>query len=296
MFRTFIILIFGSFIAGAILTPFVMSGVHTFFPEITWPFSRVFGRAAQVATVVLIFVLRKDFNLAELKKHFSRRDAFTKIRRILFGVLLTTVSIMIVIPLLVQTGILAFHSQLPLNLAKELSLIFLAMFFVSLLEESFFRVLVFSSLKSKINVFLAATLSSLLYAFVHFIAPVKSFKYPEFDITAGFSYLFEVLQRYAQPDIYPAFFGLFLVGIILCYVIYRTESFALCVGLHMGWAAGLKLIKMFTVLASGTEIPNDLGGRYFLVAQPQAWLSMLVVFAVLALLIETKIFKREINQ
>jgi membrane protease YdiL (CAAX protease family) len=287
MTRSFFILILGTFIIAALLAPVTMSVVAIIAPHLKWPFSRVYGRIAQIAAVGLIIYLRKDFNLPALKKHFKGNWA-KKFGLLLLGLALTSISIGLVIPLLVNDGVLIYSGPVRSDLFRMVSEILFAMFFVSILEESFFRVLLFSSLKSRLSPIFAAVVTSCVYAFVHFISPVKNFTYGSFDIFAGFSYLSEVLTRFTQADVYPAILGLFLVGMILCYAIHRTGSLFLCVGLHMGWATGLKIMKYITAYPGGNEFPSELGGRYFLVAQPETWLSMLIVLILLGIFIEKR--------
>ncbi len=285
MFRTFFILITGTLILSAIFTPFVMSLLLQIDPDIGWPFSRIFDRVAMLAVAAMIYFLHRDFKLNELRRYFSFRNKGAKVRDLCAGATLTFVSIFLVIPLLVNAGLLNYKPELKDSFYFDVVEIFLAMTLVSVIEESFFRILVFSNLKERMSVIFAAITSSLIYAFAHFIAPVKSFQYTEFNLLSGFIYLGEIFNRYLQPDIYPAFFGLFIVGMILCYVIYKSKSVFLCIGLHTGWAAGLKFIRHYTDLPAGTVIPDELGGRYFLVAQPFAWLSMLVVFFILMIIL-----------
>jgi len=114
---------------------------------------------------------------------------------------------------------------------------------ISVIEESFFRVLIFRNLLKRCSVFSAVVLCSALYAVAHLIAPVKSFRYEEFSLLAGFHYLNTVVTRMTLPGAWQVFLGLFLVGIVLCGVMYRTNSLSLCIGLHAGWVIGLKMAK-----------------------------------------------------
>ena len=132
----------------------------------------------------------------------------------------------------------------------------------------------------------AALGSSAVYAVVHFIAPVKSFEYRQFDPAAGFVYLEQIFARYFDPHLYPAMFGLLLVGLVLCYVMERTGSMFLCLGLHAGWAGGLKMVKHLAVIAPSVQVDEELGRRYFLLASPLAWCSIVLAFAVMWFMIE----------
>lgn len=288
MLRTFLLLILTAFISAAIFTPWIYSLILIIDPDTRWPFSRVFGRVAQVAAAVFIIVKRREFKLAALKEHFNRSHIGTKFFSLVAGFILVSFSIAIVVPLLVQEGILQWSIEFKETVASKLLNILLSALVVSILEESFFRLLIFSNLKTKLSVSMAAIATSLLYAAVHFIAPVRSFTYSQLDPAAGFYYLGAVLDRYLQTGLYPAFLGLFIVGLILCYVMHRTGSLFLCIGLHMGWAAGLKFVKYFTTVSPSIVIPDSLGGRYFLVAQPIAWASMAVVFLLLLLFINLR--------
>ena len=294
MIRTFIFLIFGSLVIAALLTPGVMEAIQFFDPGNKWPYSRVFGRIGQVIAVFIILLRRKDFNLSELKNQFLTGRFFDKISKLSSGAFLTLTSIALVIPSLVYVGVVVYATQFKDSLVQDVAMILFSMFCVSVIEESFFRVLVFSSLKRKVNIWLAASLSSFLYSFVHFIAPIKGFIPQGSVFFSGLDYLLEIFSLYFTPGIYSSFFGLFIVGMILCYTMHKTNSLFLCIGLHMGWAAGLKFVKIFTVLPDGHLISNDLAGRYFLVSQPIAWFSMLAVFCVIYCVINLSRVKKAV--
>jgi hypothetical protein len=96
-------------------------------------------------------------------------------------------------------------------------------------------------------------------------------------VTIGFEYLAAVFDRLLLPGVLPAFFGLFLVGVVLCIVIWRTRSLLLCLGLHAGWVIAIKLASFSTVKTANFAYAEGVGRRYFLVAEPLAWVSIVLV-------------------
>jgi uncharacterized protein len=93
---------------------------------------------------------------------------------------------------------------------------------IALLEETFFRGVVMQSLAHDMPVLLAAILSSLFYAILHFV-----------------KYLADPL------GIIPEVFGLCILGLVLAYGFYRTKLLAIPIGLHMAFAYLARVDKQF---------------------------------------------------
>lgn len=285
MIRAFVILTVGTLFLSALLTPAVYSGLVYLAGEFPWPFSRVFDRVAMIAAAILLFAYRKEFNLSELKKYFARRPVLQIVRDLGIGFLLSLVPALVALTFVVGGGELVWAEKAGAALLRRLPSVLFTAVVVSAIEEPFFRVILFNKLKSRLKPLAAAALCSIIYAFVHFIAPVKDFAYTEFSWTAGFSYLGAVAERLLLPGIPPAMFGLFCVGMILCFVITKTRSVFLCIGMHAGWVAALKGGLFTTTEVPGFRFASGIGRRYFLVAEPHAWASFLVIGLVLIVLL-----------
>lgn len=285
LIRSVFILFIGAFLFAAVFTPPVYSTLRSILGEAEpWPFSRVFNRVAMLGGMLLVLLLRRQLGLSELLAVIRASLSVEQLKLLLSGLSLS---------LIVGGSVLLFE----LNVLERLiwdetatgrafgkTLMFLpAALFVSLIEEGFFRVLLLRALSAKFGIYFAATISSVLYALVHFISPVKSFFYGEFDALAGFTYLGSIFSRYAHFDVLMAAVGLVLLGLSLCYAICRYNSLLLCVGLHMGWIMLMKLVNHGAIFAPGVEVSAVIGKRYFLASEPIAWVAILGVWVVLAI-------------
>ena len=287
MVRALFCLIAGTLLISSLATPWVYSAALHWQPGLTWPFSRVYDRVAMVTAALLLWRLRACFDLRALAAYLGRSRLALKLLRVAAGMAVSGAGIALLLPLLVSGGKLVWSEQTAgYYLYKLLVKAIPAALLISLIEESTFRVLIFQALKRRWSVLGAALGCSAVYALVHFIAPVKEFAYRRFDPLAGFNYLAEIGARYFDADLYPAMFGLLLVGLVLCYVMQRTDSLSLCVGLHAGWAGGLKMVKHLAVIAPAVRVDVELGRRYFLLADPLAWCAIVLAFGVMWFMIE----------
>ncbi len=277
------ILALGSIVSACFLTPIVYEILGYFMGKVPWPYSRVFDRVIMLCALVAIILLRKRFNLSEIAVAWRGSSTAAAFKKFGMGLLLTLAATLLVFPLLVDDNkfLWADHSfdyylsKLPKVVAGALIL--------SFIEESFFRVMLFSALKRTMPLIAAAVVSSIVYSTIHFFSPVSSYIYPGYNLTVGFDYMVLLFHRFALPGIPAALFGLFLVGMVLCFTIERTRSFWLCVGLHAGWVISVKLAFLVVYSANEANFPAGIGRRYFLVAQPLAWGSILLVFAAILL-------------
>lgn len=123
---------------------------------------------------------------------------------------------------------------------------------VGLIEEFIFRGTLFSSLQQRINVMWAVTLTSLLYAAVHFI------KYPVLALDqtvhwyTGLTLLPDALTRLAQGGIADEFLTYFLLGVLLCLLRLRDGHIYRCIGLHAGVVFALHLDRYVTTYQPGS--------------------------------------------
>ncbi|MDC0357318.1 CPBP family intramembrane metalloprotease [Oligoflexia bacterium] len=281
MFRAIALLVVGTVVFACILTPPLYSLLSILFDSSPWPYSRVFDRVAMLCAAVFIYLLRSEFHLARLRTYFVEGQANSRVKAVVAGSVVSLGTAFVILPLIVGAGEIVWNKDMPDLFPYRTIKVLAAAVIISLIEESFFRVLVFEKLKEKCMLPLAAVICSLFYASVHFIAPFKSYVYPGFSPLVGFEYLGAVLERMLAIEIFPAFFGLFLVGLTLCYVIQRTGSVYLCIGLHMGWVMAMKFAHYTTQAVEGVVFPAGVGRRYFLVAEPLAWGSIVAVWVVM---------------
>lgn len=289
MFLAISILLVGTLFFSSLVTPVVYSALELIMADVPWPFSRVYDRVAMVFTLIFVILYRKRFNLKIATRFFKRGVLSQRILDVVVGIAIS-LSISLVALYMVVGGNLQWADKTSTYYAGKILKVIPAALLISLIEESFFRVLVFRRLQKSMQVVLAAASCSLLYAFVHFISPDKSYIYPGYSLSVGFDYLLAVFDRMLLPGILPAGVGLFLVGMTLCYVIYKTQSLYLCIGLHAGWVMAIKMANYSTEFVPGVTPPPGIGKRYFLVADPIGWTSIILVFVALFLLFRNKKF------
>lgn len=293
MVRSLAILIIGAIIISCLITPPIFSSLLIYSPNFRYPYARVYDRVLLLVFIVLAIFLRKQLSLKELRPFFFTRSSLLNFKILLIGMFLALIGSAIGLALLINFGELAWtppssSSELVLKSIKSL----ITGLIVGFLEESIFRLLLFVGLIKRFNLLGAALISSAIYAVAHFVSPDKSFIYSGYSISIGFEYMHAVISRLFLPGVIWGIIGLFLVGLTLCYVVYKTGSVYLAVGLHCGWIMSVKLTGTLTSVLRPELILPGTGTRFLLVAQPIGWLSVLLVFCMINSLLESKRYNK----
>lgn len=278
MVRLFLILFLLTLFLSAAITPAICELYFALCDNctsLTWPFSRIYDRVAMFIAAILLWRYRKDFNLAVLVPLF---EAKPKLKSFLIGLAISIFASVLIIPVVIDGETFLFSIKSFDYYLYRVAKYLIAAVVISIIEESFFRGLMFSSLRTRFNFWLAAVITSLFYASVHFIAPVKSWSYPKGDLLAGVNYLFVIFSEMFQYAYLKPYLALFLVGMVLCFLMYRTGSIWLCMGIHTGWVLVMKLTKSFSYLNPELNLAlPKLAERYMLITTPFAWAAILLV-------------------
>lgn len=279
MLKAFIHLTISSIFLSCLITPLVCDLAIYTFGDLSWPFSRIFDRVAMICVLLMLIYHRKSFSLKKVLVEFKKLDFKNRCKQLSSGLILSLLSSVVVYLVLTKLGVLELALKDYSYYVRKLPLLVLAVSFISLIEESFFRVLCFKTWATKIGIYWAAILSSLLYASVHFIAPDKGFIYTQGEFLAGFIYLVEVFLSVFRAELLTAYIGLAFAGLLLCWAFVRTGSIYMSFGLHAGFIVALKLV----VYTSNINLvrASELARRYVLVSTWLTWVS----FGVIALLI-----------
>ena len=286
MYKTLGILIIGILLLSAALTPVAWWGLSLVFETIPYPYSRVFDRVALLAAVIMIFLLRKRLALKPLLGALKESGPKTRSYFFFLGLIISCLSVHLILPYFLGENILQ---------PKDLSFdVYLAKFFkaigtataVSLIEELFFRGLLLENLRTKLHAFWAAILVSIIYAIVHFITPIKTFSPDDYLWSGGFIYLGELFTNIFSLKILPAFIGLFIVGMLLCYAKIKSRSIYLCIGLHFGWVLVMKLVHYYTSINYSLTGFDSSMRQFFLVSQAATWFSFAIAFVFLYLFLD----------
>ena len=127
-------------------------------------------------------------------------------------------------------------------------------FVVSVIEEIFFRALLFTAVERESGRLAAIVLTSLLYASVHFLGGRLHVPADQLSWDAGFQVIGRMFIAYADPAaLVDSFLALFAVGVLLALVRVRTGSVAACIGLHAAWVCALYYFEVTTQFNSASQ-------------------------------------------
>ena len=241
-------------------------------------FSHIFGRLFMVLGAGLFFLCRPLLKIDSLSQ-LGLKPAGQWHCDFARGALIALASVIAVASLMSLLHVFTPFFRLSLSVALERSLkALLTALTVGVLEEIFFRGVIFKGLLEDLRPPTAFVFSSLFYAAIHFIKPAEEISSSSLDAWAGLRYLVAAFQPFLDPaSLFPGLFGLFLIGLVLSYAFFRTGSLYLSMGLHAGWVFGIKTIRVY-----GDFRREDLGW-FFGSSEPKlvsgiaGWLIILAV-------------------
>ncbi len=118
---------------------------------------------------------------------------------------------------------------------------------VSLIEETYFRGVQFGALARERRTAAAVVLPAVFYASVHFLNPHEVATIQNPDWFYGTPLLFAApAQICRETDCAGTGATLFMAGVLLGLVRVRGGHLVICIGIHAGWIAGIKLTKELT--------------------------------------------------
>lgn len=250
-FLKFVVIFAVILLLSAALAPLLYYFFQTFHP---YKFGRIFNRlvmiGALVAAVLFVRVKKETFAAYGLA---WRGQSF---RLLLTGFFSGILTLGAVLALRVFSGQASFGpsafsgSQWILKFAGALGTGFL----IGLMEEFFFRGFIFRSLLKllKNRVFFSILITTVFYAIIHFIGMKQIF----IDSTPTFLDSLRLmgvpfLSLAEWPRFWPQAVGLFLFGLALIGVVYRSGSLYPAIGLHAGCVFFLRLDDSFLKFQDG---------------------------------------------
>ena len=273
-FFLFLGLLAVSLVLGAALTYPAWQLVGLFSVE---PVHRVMHRVAMLFALIGLVVLTRRLKLYGRESLGYAIPAAAFARQSLVGWL---VGLALMVPLVVALIALDIRVAPTLNgLIVIIASGILSGIVVSLIEETFFRGVLYTAIARTSGVGTAIVVPSLLYAALHFLGGHLRVPLDAVSWHHGFDVLANLFERYQDPlSLVDSFLTLFLVGVLLSLVRLRTGSIAASVGLH---AAGVTVIAVLREVT----VPNRQGPLGYLVGSYDGvigWLALLwfVIIAV----------------
>lgn len=219
------------------------------------PIHRVMHRVAMLCALVGLIWLVRRWRLVD-RRSFGfglRRKEFW--RQLAIGLIAGTLVILPLVVALQALGVRAPRTGFDLTLVAMFKLVAFSLatgLVVGLIEEVFFRGVLFTAIRRSSGTVSAIVLPSLLYASLHFLGGRLLVPAAQIEWSSGLAVLGEMFNKYANPAaIVDSFLALFAVGALLAYVRVRTGSIAACIGLHAAWVCVIACVKETTRLQTG---------------------------------------------
>jgi membrane protease YdiL (CAAX protease family) len=275
----FLAAIFGTLVLAAALGYPAWLGVHAIAPDL--PFHRVLSRFWQLLLLAGLLVAMRRLGLrgrADWGYGLPRRQ-FLRQAGAGFAIGVATM-----LPMTLAMAALGLVDPRPgIDVAAAAGVLaggLAAGLGVGLVEETFFRGLMYRAIERESGFRAAAWTTAIVYAAIHFFARTRI---PEADVgwSSGFTLLAGSLTHFTHPlPVLDSFLTLVLVGLLLAFVRRRTGAIAAGIGLHMGWVFVIKATTSLTRIEPEAPAafligPFD-GYTGWLVA---AWAGLLLAFA-----------------
>lgn len=271
----------GVLLVATLVAPWFFQLGQWFAGEVTWlkglaqqPFHRYLNRCLLVVALAGLWPLARSLQLTSLR---AVGLAWTPVsrRQLSLGLVVGFGSLLLAALGLVLVGVRSANFNLPLATVVKLLLnATLSAVVVALVEELFFRGVIFGALRQATRLPVALGLSSALYAALHFLARVE-FVGPV-DWASGLTLLPQMMRGVMAPENLLPALTLTVGGAVLALAYHRTGSLWFSVGLHAGWVFWLKVFKTVTVTS-----PTAGGAFWGTDKLVDGWLTLFVMGALL---------------
>jgi membrane protease YdiL (CAAX protease family) len=275
----FLAAIFGTLFLAALLAYPVWLGVHAMVPE--WAFNRIVGRFWQLLLLIGLLVALRRLGLR------GREDWGWGLPRPVFlrqagaGLAIGVATMLPMTIAMFALGILRLRPEfgMPMLLHAIVGGL-LAGLVVAIIEETFFRGLMYRAVERESGFVAAACSTSIVYAAIHFFARTK-IPADAVALDSGLRLLGDALDNFLNPlPVLDSFATLVMVGLLLALVRRRTGAIAVGLGLHMGWVSVIKATIVTTRVNEGAPASFLVGSfdgyTGWLVA---AWAAVLIAVA-----------------
>jgi membrane protease YdiL (CAAX protease family) len=224
-------------------------------PQERIPFSRIFNRFFMISGVLLFFACRSLLKI-ESPAQLGLMPTTRAARDLANGLVLALGSMIALGWIMSLADVYQSFFRLSLSATVEQCIkAILSGFTVGILEEVFFRGIIFRGLLEDWKPLPAFLVANLFYSALHFVKPGERYFLTGIEPWAGFRHLFSTFAPFFEPaEIAPGLIGLLLIGIVLSYAFARTGTLYLAIGLHAGWVIAIKTIRVF-----GDYRAEDLG-------------------------------------
>jgi membrane protease YdiL (CAAX protease family) len=151
-----------------------------------------------------------------------------------------------------------------------------------LIEEVFFRGVLFTAVRRTSGAVAAVVAPSALYAALHFLGGKLSVPATDVGWEHGFIVLARLFERYMQPlALADSFLALFALGILLSLFRLRTGAIAAGMGLHAAGVAAIAVLR-------GSTLVNTQDAQAFLVGNYDGvlgWAALLWFVLIIAVVL-----------
>jgi hypothetical protein len=258
----FLAAIVGTMVLAALAAWPVYQFAHALQPD--WQFSKVLGRFWQLLLLAGVAVAvwrlglrgRADWGYGLPRAKFLRQAS----AGFAFGIATMLPMALVIVTLGIRNLLPHFDAAM---LVSGIAAGVLTGLIVAVVEETFFRGLMFRAVLRESGPAIAIWSTAILYAAIHFFARAK-IAHAELAWDSGIALLGSALARFADPaSIADAFITLAMVGLLLGLVRHWTGSIAAGIGLHMGWVCVIKATSTVTrhdVAAHWSFLVSDFDG------------------------------------
>ncbi len=241
-FLKFCLIIFVIFALSVVLTPPIARILHPYFK-----FEKIFDRLVMIFGVFAAFLfailpkVQKEGKKAFVDPELWRSHGFdfkAPWRKLLaYGFLAGAVTVASIAVVEVAFGPSYVRHPLSIqDIVERLFKGFLSGTIIGVIEEFFFRGIIFITLSRKLNVWVSVALTSTFYSLSHFFDNGKIFIPQNPTTRDAVRLLFGYLEpiTWHSSAVLPQFVGLLLFGILLNFAFIRTRSLFLSIGVHAG--------------------------------------------------------------
>ena len=235
----FLAVIFGTLLVAAALAYPVWLGVHALAPD--WHFHRIVSRFWQLLLLVSLILALRFLRLRGLADWGYGLPRPRFLRQAAAGFAIGVASMLPMTLAMAALGLLDLRTGFDAAmLADAMVSGLLAGLGVAIVEETFFRGLMYRAVERESGHAAAACVTAVVYAAIHFFARAKI---PDNEVAwdSGLTLLRGSLANFTNVlPVLDSFATLVLVGLLLALVRRRTGAIAAGIGLHMGWVFVIK--------------------------------------------------------